>query len=124
MTCRRAIFGLSILMSGLRGGPATIWLRMIVVVAVVRAVLGIGEHGGNGRPAAAGAAGALLIVLPLRRDIPQADGDQRADVDANLHGRRATEHVDRPVAGINLNIPEPKLELLGRGMHTRVVAVG
>lgn len=73
-------------------------LRETVKVLVVRAARG--THPGKdsdqrGLAAAAGATGTLSIVARAGRDIPQHDGVQMADVNAQLHCGRADEHVQR-----------------------------
>src|SRR6218665_577708 len=49
--------------------PGDDQLRIFEVVIVVRAVLGIGDHGGHGGASPPGTTGALLIVLSERRYI-------------------------------------------------------
>src|SRR5690606_22704256 len=78
-------------------GPAHHARRARVKLLVVAVGAAVGHDGRQRRASATGAASTLLVVGPPRRDIPQRDGSQASDVDANFHGGRAREHVDRAV---------------------------
>ena len=72
--------------------------RVGKIQGIVGPVLAECDNGGQARPAPSGAACALLVILPHRGNIAQADGHQRADVDAHLHGGGAAQDVHRRLA--------------------------
>ncbi|GAB4587650.1 hypothetical protein Ntsu_54820 [Nocardia sp. IFM 10818] len=67
--------------------------RLLELRQIVRAALGIGEHQRGGCRAAARPTGALDVVRGLRRHISQHHRLQIADIDAELEGCRARQHV-------------------------------
>ena len=68
--------------------------RVLEVVVVVRPLSCDGDRDRHGVPATPGSADPLLVVEPPRRHVRHHHGEQGADVDSRLHGRRNREQVD------------------------------
>ena len=95
------------------------------VVVVVRAALGEGDYGRDGRTPATGPAGALLVILTLRRDVPEPHGHEVANIDPDLHGGGATEDVHRSLILLRADhdVLEPQFVPLRGGVDATIVPV-
>ena len=79
--------------------------EVVLVVAVSAAERG---HGRDCVSAPACSACALLVVRARRRHVPERDAREGADVDADLHRRRARQDVDRgPLASSCRPVQDP-----------------
>src|SRR4051812_48265706 len=97
---------------------------MAEVVAVMRAPLGVSNDGRHGRPPSPCTSGTLLIVLALRRHIPQPDGNQGSDVYTYLHSCGAAQNIDRPVVFADDDVLEAQLVLLSSCPDITSVTLG
>ena len=70
-------------------------LGMIEEMRVVRGAVRVGDDRRDRSAAAACATGTLLVVRNLRGHVAKRDARERTDIDADLHRRRAAQHVDR-----------------------------
>ena len=104
-----------------RGGatlPPTICVgppEVVLVVGVAGRAVGDDQRG---LPGTAGSPGALRVVRRGGRHVPQADGAEGVDVDAEFHRRRAVQHRQRRLAELGL----PLLPVKRR--HLRGVLLG
>ena len=113
--CRRARRRLSDLMRGSRAWPADHHFWMFEMKGIVRASLSEGEHTRDRCSSAPRAAGALLIVLPQRRNSPETNRGQRSDVDAHFHRGGAAQDINGRLVLSQRNI-------LKRSSNSSVVA--
>ena len=83
-------------------------LRVLEEMRIVRRAVGVGHDRRDRTPSAARASGALLVVRDMGRHVSERDAGQRADVDADLHRRRAAQHIDWRFA-VERDVLEPEL---------------
>ena len=75
--------------------------RVLEIHGVMRAVFTESNNGRQAGSAAARTAGTLLIVFACRRNVSKPYGDEGSDIDADFHGCRTAEDIDRSFIILN-----------------------
>ena len=88
---------------------------MLEVMVVERSGIDICHDGGYRRAATSRASGPLLVVFTHRRNVTECHRCEGADIDADLHCRRAGKDVHGILVVERVDVLEPHLIFLGGG---------